>query len=58
MELEPVTPPNGPAGIKIRCKQKNRYYVFLDGAATGQLCPTERLGVELGEHTAEIVPIR
>jgi serine/threonine protein kinase len=52
--LEEVTPPNGPAGIKIRCKQKNRYYVTLDGAPTGQLCPTERLGVELGEHTAEI----
>jgi hypothetical protein len=54
VELEEVTPPNGPAGIKIRCKQKNRYYVTLDGAPTGQLCPTERLGVELGEHTAEI----
>jgi hypothetical protein len=52
--LEEVTPSEGPAGIKIRCRQKNRYYVFLDGAATGQLCPTERLGVELGEHTAEI----
>ena len=52
--LEEVTPPNGPAGIKIRCKQKNRYYVILDGEPTGQLCPTERLGVELGEHTAEI----
>ena len=52
--LEEVTPSGGPAGIKIRCRQKNRYYVFLDGAATGQLCPTERLGVELGEHTAEI----
>jgi hypothetical protein len=52
--LEEVTPTEGPAGIKIRCRQKNRYYVFLDGAPTGQLCPTERLGVELGEHTAEI----
>ncbi len=52
--LEEVTPSEGPAGIKIRCRQKNRYYVFLDGEATGQLCPTERLGVELGEHTAEI----
>ncbi|HYU14527.1 MAG TPA: PEGA domain-containing protein, partial [Candidatus Acidoferrum sp.] len=52
--LEEVTPPNGPAGIKIRCRQKNRYYVTLDGEPTGQLCPTERLGVELGDHTAEI----
>jgi hypothetical protein len=52
--LEEVTPSNGPAGIKIRCRQKNRYYVTIDGAPTGQLCPTERLGVELGEHTAEI----
>ncbi|HTE54469.1 MAG TPA: protein kinase [Kofleriaceae bacterium] len=52
--LEEVTPSNGPAGIKIRCRQKNRYYVTLDGEPTGQLCPTERLGVELGDHTAEI----
>lgn len=54
VKLEEVTPSEGPAGIKIRCRQKNRYYVYLDGEPTGQLCPTERLGVEIGEHTAEI----
>jgi hypothetical protein len=54
VKLEEVTPSEGPAGIKIRCRQKNRYYVYLDGEPTGQLCPTERIGVEIGEHTAEI----
>ena len=52
--LEEVTPPGGPAGIKIRCRKKNRYYVIVDGHDTGQLCPTERIGVDLGEHTIEI----
>jgi eukaryotic-like serine/threonine-protein kinase len=52
--LDEVAPPEGPAGIKVRCSKKNRYYVFLDGVATGQLCPTERLGVDVGEHVVEI----
>jgi serine/threonine protein kinase len=52
--LPEVDPPNGPAGIKVRCKDKNRYYVFVDGAATGQFCPTERIGVEVGPHTVEV----
>jgi hypothetical protein len=49
-----VTPPDGPAGIKVRCKTKDRYYVFVDGKPTGQLCPTERIGVGLGSHTVEV----
>jgi len=52
--LEEVTPPGGPGGIKVRCKQKNRYYVFVDGRDVGQLCPTERIGVDKGEHVVEI----
>jgi hypothetical protein len=28
--------------------------VFLDGKPTGQLCPTERLGVDRGEHALEV----
>ncbi|HLU67120.1 MAG TPA: PEGA domain-containing protein, partial [Kofleriaceae bacterium] len=52
--LEEVTPPNGPAGIKVRCRKKNRYYVTVDSIEVGQLCPTERIGVQLGEHTVEI----
>jgi hypothetical protein len=52
--LREVAPAEGPAGIKVRCKQKDRYYVFLDGKPTGQLCPSERLGVELGPHVVEI----
>lgn len=52
--LEEVTPPGGPAGIKVRCHKKNRYYVFVDDYDTGQLCPTERIGVDIGQHEVEI----
>lgn len=44
----------GSAGIKVRCKKKNRYYVVLDGEGTGQFCPTERLGTTKGAHKLEI----
>ncbi|MEM9492511.1 MAG: PEGA domain-containing protein, partial [Myxococcota bacterium] len=54
VDLEEVTPPDGPGGIKVRCRKKNRYYVFLDGIDTGQLCPSERIGVDVGSHTIEI----
>ncbi len=52
--LEAVSPPGGPAGIKVRCKKKNRYYVFVDGRDIGMLCPTERIGVDMGMHVVEI----
>lgn len=53
--LKEVTPINGPAGIKVlRCKDKERYYVYVDGKPTGQTCPTERIGCELGPHTVEV----
>ncbi|WP_428262752.1 protein kinase domain-containing protein [Haliangium sp.] len=52
--LEEVTPSGGEGGIKVRCRDKNRYYVFVNGHDTGQLCPTERIGVDLGEHVVEI----
>jgi serine/threonine protein kinase len=54
IDLVEVSPPDGPAGIKVRCKKKNRYYVFVDGIDVGQLCPTERIGVEKGAHVVEI----
>jgi hypothetical protein len=54
IQLEEVTPTSGPAGIKVKCKAKERYVVVLDGKPTGQLCPTERLEVEMGEHTVEV----
>jgi serine/threonine protein kinase len=54
IDLSEVTPTDGPAGIKVRCKQTNRYYVFVDGKASGQLCPTERIGVFKGKHVVEI----
>ena len=44
----------GSGGIKVRCKVARRFYVFVDGKDTGQLCPTERIGVKLGKHTVEI----
>ncbi|MEZ4365134.1 MAG: PEGA domain-containing protein [Kofleriaceae bacterium] len=52
--LTPVTPTGAPAGIKVRCKQAGRYYVYVDGAPTGMLCPTERIEVTKGEHVVEI----
>jgi hypothetical protein len=56
--LKEVTPVNGPAGIKVlRCKDKERYYVFVDGKPTGQTCPTERIGCEIGPHTVEIYDV-
>jgi serine/threonine-protein kinase len=54
VELEEVTPSSGPAGIKVKCKEKNRYYVVVDGVDTGQLCPTERIGTEMGPHNVEV----
>lgn len=54
VELEEVTPSSGPAGIKVKCKEKNRYYVIVDGVDTGQLCPTERIGTEMGPHNVEV----
>ena len=54
VELQEVTPSQGPAGIKVKCKEKNRYYVIVDGVDTGQTCPTERIGTEMGEHVVEV----
>lgn len=54
IELSEVTPGGGPGGIKVRCRKKNRYYVFVDGRATGELCPSERIGVSKGKHMVEI----
>jgi hypothetical protein len=52
--LEAATAMRGPAGIKVRCKSKDRFYVIVDGNDTGMLCPTERIPVEVGEHTVDI----
>ncbi len=54
IEMTEVTPPGGPGGIKIRCRHKNRYYVYVDGNPVGELCPTERIGVSKGAHVVEI----
>jgi hypothetical protein len=56
--LKEVTPSGGPAGIKVtRCKDKDRYYVFVDGKPTGMTCPTERIEVELGAHVVEVYDV-
>jgi hypothetical protein len=54
IDLNEVTPPEGPGGIKIRCKKTDRYYVFVDDKPVGQLCPSERIGVAKGKHVVEI----
>lgn len=53
VQLKEITPLGGPAGIKVRCKLKDRYYILIDGKHTGSLCPSERLEVERGEHAIE-----
>ena len=56
--LKAVTPPGGPAGIKvIKCKDKDRYYVSVDGKPTGMTCPTERIECGVGAHTVEVYDI-
>jgi hypothetical protein len=54
IQLKEVTPTSGPAGIKVlKCTDKERYYVSVDGKPTGQTCPTERIECEMGPHTVE-----
>jgi hypothetical protein len=56
--LTQITPPGGPAGIKvIKCKDKDRYYVYVDGKATGMTCPTERIDCTTGAHTVEVYDV-
>jgi hypothetical protein len=54
VKLTKAVPTEGNGGIKILCKDKKRYYVTVDGHGTGQLCPTERIGVKLGTYQVEI----
>jgi hypothetical protein len=56
--LKPVTPSGGQAGIKVlKCKDKERYYVYVDGKPTGMTCPTERIDTVVGPHTVEVYDI-
>jgi serine/threonine-protein kinase len=56
--LKEVVPGPALAGIKVlRCKDKDRYYVFVDGKPTGQTCPTERINTTLGPHTVEVYDV-
>jgi serine/threonine protein kinase len=56
--LTQITPSGGPAGIKvIKCKDKDRYYVYVDGKATGMTCPTERIDCTTGPHTVEVYDV-
>ena len=56
--LKEVTPTGGPAGIKVlKCKDKDRYYVFVDGKPTGMTCPTERIETEVGPHVVEVYDV-
>lgn len=54
INLTPVTPSGGRAGIKVLKCKKERYYVFVDGKPTGMLCPTERIHTSLGAHSVEV----
>jgi hypothetical protein len=55
IELKPIE--KGPkvfGGIKVLKCKPNRYYVYVDGKPTGQLCPTERILTSVGPHTVEV----
>ena len=52
--LEQAEKFKGPAGVKVRCKARNRYYIIVDGRHTGRVCPTERINVDLGDHVVEV----
>jgi hypothetical protein len=43
----------GEGKIKVRCRTRNRLYVIVDGAPTGEICPTERIQTKIGEVTVE-----
>jgi len=38
----------------IKCKETNRFYVYVDGKPTGMMCPTERIETTVGQHTVEV----
>jgi hypothetical protein len=58
IQLKSVTPTGGNAGIKVlKCKDKERYYVYVDGNPTGATCPTERIDTTVGAHTVEVYDI-
>jgi serine/threonine protein kinase len=53
--LKPVTPTGGRAGIKVlKCKDKARYYIFVDGKPSGMTCPSARINTTVGPHTVEV----
>lgn len=58
IQLKPITPTGGHAGIKVlKCKEKERYYVYVDGQPTGMTCPTERIDTVVGPHVVEVYDI-
>ncbi len=58
IQLKPITPTGGQAGIKVlKCKDKERYYVYVDGQPTGMTCPTERIDTVVGPHVVEVYDI-
>lgn len=55
IELEKAPKLKGPAGIKLKCRTRDRYYIIVDGQHTGMFCPNEqRINVELGDHVVEV----
>jgi hypothetical protein len=43
----------GEGKIKVRCRTRNRLYIIVDGAPTGEICPTERIQTKIGDITVE-----
>ena len=54
LTLKHAAPTVGDGGIKVLCKAPLRYYITLDGAPTGQMCPSERINTKVGAHTLDV----
>ena len=54
LTLKPAPATVGDAGIKVLCKVPLRYYITLDGAPTGQMCPSERINTKVGTHAIDV----
>jgi hypothetical protein len=56
LPLEPtVAAPWGKAIVVVTCKTRGKLPVLVDGAETGLLCPSPRLGLQPGQHEIGIL---
>ena len=56
--LEKAHNPQKMGGIKVLCREENRYYIYVNGEDTGLLCPTERIHLGQGNHVVEVFDLK